>query len=226
MRLRARIAAVLGPADPPYLPAPGRGRPRTQVERGSLGSGRPPHPAATGRPPPTLSGAERAALQRLADSDHALVARWPVGRAVARALIGSGLVDACSEWVWLTPAGRQAAATPTPDVPADQQQDAPGRPPPQPPRGTPTPAPAPASGAPRRREGPAALPPGVLRTTRRQPPPRQATGAQAGPTAGRPAPAAPAPHPEEGSTVPPVTACPPVWFPIAPRHLSNPRSDL
>jgi hypothetical protein len=115
VRTRERIAGVLGPAVPPSPPTPGRGRPRTQVERGSLGSGRPPHPAGdqrTGRhpktPAPQLSAAEWAALRQLEGAHHSVVSRWPVGRAIARALIGRGLVHTCSEWVWLTEAGHQA----------------------------------------------------------------------------------------------------------------------
>jgi len=109
----------LGPAVPPHRPDPGRGRPRTQVEPSSLGSGRPPSPgsqpapaeAAGSCPRPELTVAERAALQQLADASASVVANWPVGRATALALIRRGLVHGCSEWVWLTHAGRQALGT-------------------------------------------------------------------------------------------------------------------
>jgi hypothetical protein len=109
----------LGPAVPPHRPDPGRGRPRTQVEPSSLGSGRPPSPgsqpapaeAAGSCPRPELTVAERAALQQLADASASVVASWPVGRATALALIRRGLVHGCSEWVWLTHAGRQALGT-------------------------------------------------------------------------------------------------------------------
>jgi hypothetical protein len=109
---------VLRPAVPPSRPVPGRGRPRTQVERGSLGSGRPPTPFQPAAPsdrgagsdlaPSQLSAAQWAALRQLADAPDAVVACWPVGRAIAQALVRRGLVHACSEWVWLTEAGRQA----------------------------------------------------------------------------------------------------------------------
>lgn len=109
---------VQGLAVPPSRPGPGRGRPRTQVERGSLGSGRPPTPSgpaasvdlghAADPRPPELPAAQWAALQLLADAPDAVVVRWPVGRAIALALVRHGLVHACSEWVWLTQAGRQA----------------------------------------------------------------------------------------------------------------------
>ena len=106
---------LLEQAVPPSRSAPGRGRPRTQVELSSLGSGRPPNPSpppapteAAGLPRPELTAAEWAALQQLADASHSVVARWPVGRAIALALIRRGLVHACSEWVWLTQAGLQA----------------------------------------------------------------------------------------------------------------------
>jgi len=104
--------AVLGPAVPPSRPLAGRGRLRTQVEPGSLGSGRPPLPSdaaasadsggAATAPLPDLTDAQWAALRQLADAPHAVVDRWPVGRAVAQALVRRGLVHACSEWVWLT----------------------------------------------------------------------------------------------------------------------------
>jgi hypothetical protein len=107
-------ADVLGPTAPPKRPVPGRGRPRTQVEPGSLGSGRPPIPLpqaaqaeASGRARLELTAAELTALQQLADASCSVVARWPVGRAVALALIRRGLVHACSEWAWLTQAGRE-----------------------------------------------------------------------------------------------------------------------
>jgi hypothetical protein len=107
--------AVLGLAAPPRQPVPGPGRPRTQVEPGSLGSGRPPstarhagHAEAARPAPPQLTTAEWAALQQLADASTSVVSRWHVGRAVALALIRNGLVHSCSEWVWLTEAGRQA----------------------------------------------------------------------------------------------------------------------
>jgi hypothetical protein len=108
---------LLGPAAPPSRPVPGRGRPRTQVEPGSLGSGCPPKsrleaaPAkAAGGPMPELTAPELAALQQLADAGCSVVARWPVGRAIALSLIHRGLVHACSEWVWLTRAGREVLA--------------------------------------------------------------------------------------------------------------------
>ena len=98
--------AVQGPAVPPSRPAPGRGRPRTQVERGSLGSGRPPTPSGPATPvdpghaadlrQPELTDAHWAALQQLADAHDAVVARWPVGRAIALTLVRHGLVHACS----------------------------------------------------------------------------------------------------------------------------------
>lgn len=107
--------AVLGLAAPPRQPVPGPGRPRTQVEPGSLGSGRPPSLSrragdadAAGPAPPELTTAEWAALQQLADASTSVVSRWHVGRTVALALIRHGLVHSCSEWVWLTEAGRQA----------------------------------------------------------------------------------------------------------------------
>ncbi len=110
--------AVPGPVIPPSRPAPGRDRPRTQVEPSSLGSGRPPLPpaaasadsgdAAAAAPLPELTDAEWAALRRLADAPHVVVDRWPVGRAVAQTLLRRGLVHACSEWVWLTIAGLTA----------------------------------------------------------------------------------------------------------------------
>jgi hypothetical protein len=117
---RSRVR-VLGRAAPPRQPVPGPGRPRTQVEPGSLGSGRPPslsrqagHADAAGPAPPELTTAEWAALQQLADASTSVVSRWHVGRAVALTLIRHGLVHSCSEWVWLTEAGRQAlSAAPT-----------------------------------------------------------------------------------------------------------------
>ena len=113
--------AVLGLAAPPRQPVPGPGRPRTQVEPGSLGSGRPPSLSrragdadAAGPAPPELTTAEWAALQQLADASTSVVSRWHVGRAVALSLTRRGLVRSCSEWVWLTEAGRQAlSAAPT-----------------------------------------------------------------------------------------------------------------
>jgi len=113
--------AVLGLAAPPRQPVPGPGRPRTQVEPGSLGSGRPPSLSrragdadAAGPAPPELTTAEWAALQQLADASTSVVSRWQVGRAVALGLTRRGLVRSCSEWVWLTEAGRQAlSAAPT-----------------------------------------------------------------------------------------------------------------
>jgi hypothetical protein len=109
----------LGPAMPPHRPAPSRGRPRTQVEPGSLGSGRPPSPMSQPAPGEAAGGcsrleltvAERAALQQLANANSSVVAHWPVGRATALALIRRGLVHGCSEWVWLTQAGRQVIDT-------------------------------------------------------------------------------------------------------------------
>jgi hypothetical protein len=104
---------ALGRAVPPNRPAPGRGRPWTQVEPGSLGSGCPPEPLAatvcqaSDPARPDLTAAEWAALQQLADANASVVARWPVGRTVALALIRRNLVHGCSEWVWLTQAGRQ-----------------------------------------------------------------------------------------------------------------------
>jgi hypothetical protein len=112
-----KSCVVPGPASPPSRPASGRGRPRTQVEPGSLGSGRPPLPPVAASadsggvataPLPELTDAQWAALRRLADAPHAVVDRWPVGRAVARTLLRRGLVHACSEWVWLTRAGLTA----------------------------------------------------------------------------------------------------------------------
>jgi hypothetical protein len=113
--------AVLGLAAPPRQPVPGPGRPRTQVEPGSLGSGRPPSLSrragdadAAGPAPPELTTAEWAALQQLADASTSVVSRWHVGRAVALSLTRRSLVRSCSEWVWLTEAGRQAlSAAPT-----------------------------------------------------------------------------------------------------------------
>ena len=113
--------AVLGLAAPPRQPVPGPGRPRTQVEPGSLGSGRPPsrsrqagHADAAGPAPAVLTTAERVALQQLADASSSVVSRWHVGRTVALTLIRRGLVHSCSEWVWLTEVGRQAlSAAPT-----------------------------------------------------------------------------------------------------------------
>jgi hypothetical protein len=55
-----------------------------------------------------LSAEEWEALRQLADAPTSVVARWPVGRVVAQGLIRRGLVHGCSEWVWLTTAGRQA----------------------------------------------------------------------------------------------------------------------
>jgi hypothetical protein len=111
----AHETAVPGPAAPPRQPVPGPGRPRTQVEPGSLGSGRPPslsrqagHADAAGPAPLQLTTAEWAALQQLADASTSVVSRWHVGRTVALTLIRRGLVRSCSEWVWLTEAGRQA----------------------------------------------------------------------------------------------------------------------
>jgi hypothetical protein len=108
---------LLGPAAPPSRPVPGRGRPRTQVEPGSLGSGCPPKSRleaapveAAGRPMQQLTAPELAALQQLAGASCSVVARWPVGRAIALSLIHRGLVHACSEWVWLTRAGRELLA--------------------------------------------------------------------------------------------------------------------
>jgi hypothetical protein len=114
MSIHQRAVRLLGQAVPPSRSVPGRGRPRTQVELSSLGSGRPPNPSepapteAAGLPPSELTAAEWAALQQLADASHPVVARWPVGRAIALALIRRGLVHGCSEWVWLTQAGHQA----------------------------------------------------------------------------------------------------------------------
>jgi hypothetical protein len=115
MTTHQQAVRLLEQAVPPYRSAPGRGRPRTQVEPGSLSSGRPPNPSpqpapaeAAGQPQPELTAAEWAALQQLADASDSVVARWLVGRAIALALIHRGLVHACSEWVWLTQAGRQA----------------------------------------------------------------------------------------------------------------------
>lgn len=113
--------AVLGLAAPPRQPVPGPGRPRTQVEPGSLGSGRPPslspqagYADAAGPAPPELTTAEWAALQQLADASTSVVSRWHVGRTVALSLIRRDLVHSCSEWAWLTEAGRQAlSAAPT-----------------------------------------------------------------------------------------------------------------
>lgn len=177
MRVRERIADVLGPAVPPSPSTPGRGRPRTQVELGSLGSGCPPHPAndqpTAGHPEPPapqLASAEWAALRQLADARDSVVGRWPVGRAVARALIGRGLVYACSEWVWLTDAGHAALAaarapqpvhTPSPQRRATTAQAAP-----RPPRTAATNNQAAGqsqSTTPVRRPADDKLPPGVLR---------------------------------------------------------------
>jgi hypothetical protein len=119
-------AAVLGLAAPPRGPVPAPGRPRTQVEPGSLGSGRLPtaslqadrdtcaHP-----PSPELTAAEWAALQQLAEASASVVSRWPVGRAIALSLTRRGLVRSCSEWVWLTDAGRHALSA----VPSRHSQD-------------------------------------------------------------------------------------------------------
>ena len=114
-------SVVLGRAAPPRQPVPGPGRPRTQVEPGSLGSGRPPslsrqagHADAADPAPPELTTGEWAALQQLDDASTSVVSRWHVGRTVALTLIRHGLVHSCSEWVWLTEAGRQAlSAAPT-----------------------------------------------------------------------------------------------------------------
>jgi hypothetical protein len=126
---------VLRPAVPPSRPVPGRGRPRTQVERGSLGSGRPPTPFQPAAPsdrgagsdlaPSQLSAAQWAALRQLADAPDAVVACWPVGRAIAQALVRRGLVHACSEgcgsprpavrpWMPPTPTSPCTPTTPSP----------------------------------------------------------------------------------------------------------------
>jgi len=59
-------------------------------------------------PTPPLPWTNAPILRQLADAPHAVVDRWPVGRAVAQALVRRGLVHACSEWVWLTRVGLTA----------------------------------------------------------------------------------------------------------------------
>lgn len=62
-------------------------------------------------PPPTLSDAERAALESLAANQGILPgAGWLVGRATGQALARRGLVLVLSEVVVLTDAGRRALA--------------------------------------------------------------------------------------------------------------------
>jgi len=174
---RTRHGDVLGLAVPPSRPVPGRGRPRTQVEPGSLGSGRPPtlsDPAATADPAdvadlrlPELTDAGWAALRQLADAPDAVVARWPVGRAVALALVRRGLVNACSEWVWLSEAGLMALdAVREPISPSTPN---PLGPTPSPPEQAARPTPPPAEtdrraqpSRPARRPAGGDVPPGVL----------------------------------------------------------------
>jgi len=122
------ILDVLRLADP-RRPASGTGRPRSRAERSSPASGCPAtshdQPAASleGLTPP-----EWAALRRFADSGHAVVEHWPVGRAVSRALVRRGLVLITSEWVLLTEAGRRALQAASVLQPASPWREAPPRP--------------------------------------------------------------------------------------------------
>ena len=122
------ILDVLGLAGP-RRPASGKGRPRSRAERSSPASGCPAtshdQPAASleGLTPP-----EWAALRRFADSGHAVVEHWPVGRAVSRALVRRGLVLITSEWVLLTEEGWRALQAASVLQPASPRREAPPRP--------------------------------------------------------------------------------------------------
>jgi len=176
------ILDVLRLADP-RRPASGKGRPRSRAERSSPASGCPAtsHDQAAasleGLTPP-----EWAALRRFADSGHAVVEHWPVGRAVSRALVRRGLVLITSEWVLLTEAGWRALQAASVLQPASPRREAPPRPQTGPTRPTTNPSrttrqpsatpPARPPEVPSRvRPGPL-IPPGVLlyasRTSRKQ----------------------------------------------------------
>ena len=73
-----------------------RRRPATPAEA-------PPAPAAAG----SLGAAEQAALAQL-DAADGYATRWPVSRAVARALASRQLVVIAPDYVLLTEAGRRA----------------------------------------------------------------------------------------------------------------------
>jgi hypothetical protein len=75
-----------------------------------------PAPQQHGRPQPPaerLAAAEWAALEQLRAVDG-YATRWPVGRAVTRALVKRQLVAVTSDCVLLTEAGRRALAMPPP----------------------------------------------------------------------------------------------------------------
>jgi len=122
------ILDVLGLAGP-RRPASGKGRPRSRAERSSPASGCPA--AARDQPAASLEDLtppEWAALRRFADSGHAVVEHWPVGRAVSRALVRRGLVLITSEWVLLTEEGWRALQAASVLQPASPRREAPPRP--------------------------------------------------------------------------------------------------
>ena len=73
--------AVLGLAAPPRQPVPGPGRPRTQVEPGSLGSGRPPSLSRQAGHADAADPALTAALiTAVGDRQHEAEVAWPAMR--------------------------------------------------------------------------------------------------------------------------------------------------